>query len=170
MGVECKVVSEAYSLLYTGRRVPRTDDCVRIAIDTNVLVAALTNSGGAAARVVDAWVEDRLDVVSSEATLREAELILDSQWLRRIVPGGRIDALLDLLWTRSIRVRANPIEELPLKDEGDRRLVEAAIQGGASYLITADAELLKYRGYRAAEFIKPTEFLKLFQLDAAREP
>lgn len=143
---------------------------LRIAIDTNVLVAALTNSGGAAARVVDGWVEDRLDVVSSEATLREAKLILDSQWLRRIVPRGRIDALLEMLWTRSIRVSGDPIEGLPLKDEGDRKLVEAAIQGSASYLITADAELLKYRGYRAAEFIKPTEFLKLFQLDVAREP
>ncbi len=150
--------------------MPEAEDRLRIAIDTNVLVAALMNSGGAATRVVDAWVEDRLDVVSSEATLREAELILDSQWLRRIVPRDRIDALLDLLRTRSIRVRANPIEELPLKDEGDRRLVEAAIQGGASYLITADAELLKYRGYRAAEFIKPAEFLKLFQLDVAHEP
>ncbi len=150
--------------------MPEAEDRLRIAIDTNVLVAALTNSGGAAARVVDTWVEDRLDVVSSEATLREAELILDSRWLRRIVPSDRIDALLDLLRTRSIRVRATPIEELPLKDEGDRRLVEAAIQGGASYLITADAELLKYRGYRAAEFIKPTEFLKLFQLDVARKP
>jgi putative PIN family toxin of toxin-antitoxin system len=146
------------------------EDRLRIAIDTNVLVAALTNSGGAAARVVGAWVEDWLDVVSSEATLREAELILDSQWLRRIVPPARIDALLDLLWTRSTRVRATPMGELSLKDEGDRRLVGAAIQGGASYLITADAELLKYRGYRATEFIKPTEFLKLFQLDVAREP
>ncbi len=143
---------------------------MRIAIDTNVLVAALTNSGGAAARIVDAWVEDQLDVVSSEATLREAELILDSQWLRRIVPRGRIGALLDLLLTRSVRVRATRIEELPLKDEGDRRLVEAAIRGGAAYVITADAELLKYRGYRATEFIKPTDFLKLFQLDVAREP
>ncbi len=150
--------------------MPEAEERLRIVIDTNVLVAALTNSGGAAAQIVDAWVEDRLEVVSSEATLREAELILDSRWLRRLVPRGRVDALLDLLRTRSIRVRATPIEELPLKDEGDRRLVEAALQGGASYLITADAELLKYRGYRAVKFIKPTEFLKLFQLDVAREP
>ncbi len=150
--------------------MPGAENRLRIAIDTNVLVAALTNSGGAAARIVDAWVEDRLEVVSSEATLREAELILDSRWLRRIVPRGRIGALLDVLRTRSVRVRGTPIGDLPLKDEGDRRLVEAAIQGGASYLITADAELLKYRGYRAAEFIRPTEFLKLFQLDVAPEP
>ncbi|MEE8277271.1 MAG: PIN domain-containing protein, partial [Thermoanaerobaculia bacterium] len=101
--------------------MPEAEDRLRIAIDTNVLVAALTNSGGAAARLVDAWVEDRLDVVSSEATLREAELILDSQWLRRIVPRGRIGALLDVLRTRSVRVRVTPIGDLPLKDEGDRR-------------------------------------------------
>ncbi len=162
--------SQSWLLLYTSSMMPEAEVRLRIAIDTNVLVAALTKSSGAAAQIVTAWVEDRLDVVSSEATLREAELILDSQWLRRIVPRGRIDALLDLLWTRSIRVRGTPLKDLALKDEGDRRLVEAAIQGGASYLITADAELLKYRGYLAAEFIKPTEFLKLFQLDVAREP
>ena len=150
--------------------MPQVDDRIRIAIDTNVLVAGLTNSSGAAARIVDAWVEDRLEVVSSEATLREAELILDSRWLRRLVPSDMIEALLDLLRTRSIRVRGTPIKDLPLKDEGDRRLAEAAVQGGASYLVTADVELLKYRGYGTAEFIKPTDFLKLFRLKGRTPP
>jgi predicted nucleic acid-binding protein len=86
------------------------EDPFRIAIDTNVLVAALTNSGGAAARVVDAWVEDRLDVVSPEATVHEARLILASQGPRRIVPPGRRDALLDLLWTWSMRVNCPVME------------------------------------------------------------
>jgi predicted nucleic acid-binding protein len=115
-------------------------------------------------------VEDRLEVVSSEATLREAELILDSRWLRRLVPSDMIEALLDLLRTRSTRVRGTPIKDLPLKDEGDRRLAEAAVQGGASYLVTADVELLKYRGYGTAEFIKPTDFLKLFRLKGRTPP
>lgn len=150
--------------------MPQVDDRIRIVIDTNVLVAGLTNSSGAAARIVDAWVKDRLEVVSSEATLREAELILDSGWLRRLVPSDMIEALLDLLRTRSTRVRGTPIKDLPLKDEGDRRLAEAAVQGGASYLVTADVELLKYRGYGTAEFIKPTDFLKLFPLKGRTPP
>ncbi len=150
--------------------MPQVDDRIRIAIDTNVLVAALTNSNGAAARIVNAWVEDQLEVVSSEATLREAELILDSRWLRRLVPSDMIEALLDLLRTRSTRVRGTPIKDLPLKDEGDRRLAEAAVQGGASYLVTADVELLKYGGYGTAEFIKPTDFLKLFRLRGRTPP
>ena len=46
---------------------------MRIVIDTNVLIAALTHPSGSGARVVSAWLEGRLEVVSSEATLREAE-------------------------------------------------------------------------------------------------
>ncbi len=58
------------SLPYTFSMMSEAEDRLRIVIDTNVLVAALTNWSGAAARIVDAVVEGRLEVVSSEATLR----------------------------------------------------------------------------------------------------
>jgi putative PIN family toxin of toxin-antitoxin system len=133
---------------------------VRIAIDTNVLIASLTKRRGAGARIVRAWLEGHLEVVSSEATLREARLVLDSPWLKRMVPEGSVDALLRRLETRSIRVPGARIEALPLKDEGDRRLVEAAVEGRAAYLVTADAEVLRYRGHGGTEFVTPTELLK----------
>jgi putative PIN family toxin of toxin-antitoxin system len=133
---------------------------VRIAIDTNVLIASLTKARGAGSRIVRAWFDGRLEVVSSEATLREARLVLDTRWLRRMVPKGSVDALLQHLETRSIRVRGARIKDLPLKDEGDRRLVEAAVEGQAAYLVTADREVLRYRGYGETEFVTPTEFLK----------
>ena len=146
--------------MYTTNGMARSDDRLRIAIDTSVLVAALTKSGGRAAKVVDAWLEGRLEVVCSEATLREAELVLDSQWLRRLAPRDRIDSILKCFRTRSIRVRGAPIKGLPLKDEGDRRLVEAAVEGGATYLVTADAELLRYRGHGGTEFVTARQLLE----------
>ncbi len=156
--------------MYTTGGMSRSDDRLRIVIDTSVLVAALANPSGRAAQIVDACLEGRLEVVCSEATLREAELVIDSQWLRRLAPPGRIDKILKCFRTRSILVQGAPIKGLPLKDEGDRRLVEVAVQGGASYLVTADVELLKYRGYGTAEFIKPTDFLKLFRLKGRTPP
>lgn len=78
-----------------------------------------------------------------------------------MVPEGSVDALLRRLETRSIRVPGARIEDLPLKDEGDRRLVEAAVEGRAAYLVTADAEVLRYRGHGGTEFVTPTELLKL---------
>jgi predicted nucleic acid-binding protein len=48
---------------------------MRIAIDTNVLIAALTYPRGTSARIVDAWLDGRMEVVASNATVREAELV-----------------------------------------------------------------------------------------------
>jgi len=77
-----------------------------------------------------------------------------------MVPKESVDALLQHLEMRSIRVWGARIKDLPLKDKGDRRLVEAAVEGQATYLVTADRELLRYRGYGGTEFITPTELLR----------
>ena len=100
-------------------------------------------------------------MVCSEATLQEAELVIDSQWLRRLEPTGRIDNILKFFRTRSIRVEGALLNDLPLKDEGDRRLVEAAVEGHATHLVTADQEVLRYRGYGGTEFVNPAELLRL---------
>jgi putative PIN family toxin of toxin-antitoxin system len=137
------------------------DPPLLVVLDTNVLIAALAKPGGSAARVIDAWERGRLEVVASEATIGEAELVLDSGWLRRLVSGERVASLLSRLRTRSTLVDGTPLKGLPLKDSGDRRLVEAAVEGHADYLVTADVEVLRYRGYSGTEFVTPAELLRL---------
>ena len=63
--------------------------------------------------------------------------------------------------TRSIRVEGALLKDLTLKDEGDRRLVEAAVEGNATYVVTADQEVLRHRGYGETEFVTPAELLRL---------
>jgi putative PIN family toxin of toxin-antitoxin system len=134
---------------------------MRIVIDTNVLIAALTQPSCSGAQVVRAWLEGRLEVVSSEATLREAELVLDSEWLKRLCSQKKVAALLAQLQTRTIQVQGCPVNDIPLRDEGDRRLVEAAVAGDATYLVTTDKELLNQRGYAGTEFVTPAELLRV---------
>ncbi len=71
------------------------------------------------------------------------------------------DRLLKELRQRSVLVTAPVLENLTLKDAGDRRLTEAAKSGRASYLITADKEILLARGYGSVEFVTAHEFLKV---------
>ena len=134
---------------------------MRIVIDTNVLIAALANPSGNGAQVVNAWLEGRLDVVSSQATLREAELVMDSGWLKRMCSKKKVEVLLEQLKTRTIQVRGRSVKDIPLRDEGDRRLVEAAVDGDAAYLVTTDRELLMQRGYAGTEFVTPAELLRV---------
>jgi putative PIN family toxin of toxin-antitoxin system len=134
---------------------------MRIVIDTNVLLAALTEPSSSGAQVVNAWLEGRLQVISSKATLREAELVLDSEWLTRLSSRRKVETLLEQLQTRTTRVRGRPVKDMPLRDEGDRRLVEAAVDGDAAYLVTTDRELLRQRGYAGTEFVTPAELLRV---------
>jgi len=134
-----------------------------VVIDTNVLIAAVTRPRGTSARLLAAWREGRIELVASEATLREAELVLGGGWLARMTSREAVRGLLDELRERSVIVEAERIEGLPLRDEGDRRLVEAAVAGGARYLVTTDRELLRYRGQAGTEIVTPAELLRLLE-------
>jgi len=143
---------------------------VRIAIDTNVLIAALTRSRGGSARIVKAWLDGQLQVVASEATVREAALVLGGGWLGRMTPPGEVESLLAKLRTQTVRAeRPQPITDLRLKDEGDRRLVEAAVWGGAEYVVTTDREFLSQRGYAGTQFVTPAEFWRAWEADVSGE-
>jgi len=146
----------------------KTVEKPRIAIDTNVLIAALTRTHGTSAHIVNAWLDGRLEVVASPATLREAELVLGGGWLARLVSREAVESLLEALRTRSIRVeKPEPLRDLRLKDEGDWRLVEAAVAAGARYIVTTDREFLSQRGYDGVEFVTPGEFMSRRKEDDA---
>src|SRR3990172_2004729 len=130
---------------------------MRIAIDTNVLIAALTYPRGTSARIVTAWLDGGVEVVASEATIPQAELGLGGGGLARMASFDAVESLLEALRTRSVLSEdPAPIADLPLKDAGDLRLVEAAVAGGARYAVATDREFLRQRGYGGVEFVTPS--------------
>ena len=133
---------------------------LRAIVDTNLLVGALARPDGSAARILEHWRAGDFEHVSSSATLREAELVVGARRVARIADSRARNALLAELRLRSVLLDAPVLDELTLKDAGDRRLVEAAHTGGASYLVTADREVLLARGYGAVEFVTAGEFLR----------
>jgi putative PIN family toxin of toxin-antitoxin system len=133
---------------------------VRVAIDTNCLIAAITKPSGASGRVVRMWREGEIEAVASEATVREAELVLGGGWLARMAGREQVEELLAALRTETVWVKEPPrITDLSLKDEGDLRMVETALAGGAQFVVTTDREFLSRRGYGDVEFVTPGEFL-----------
>ena len=133
---------------------------MRVIIDTNLLVSALAKRDGSASRILKFWRSGRFEHVASKATLREAELVVGSRWVERLSSREERDNLLAELRRRSVFVEAPILDELTLKDAGDRRLVEAAHAGGARYLVTADREVLRMWGYGGVEFVTSAEFLR----------
>lgn len=132
----------------------------RIVFDTNLFVAALRNPGGAAGTLVRQWRAGDIVFVFSRATLREAQLVAGGKWAAQLGGAGAQDRLMADMEALGDIVEAPRIDDLPpLKDEGDRRLVEAAVAGNADYLVTADREVLLKRGYGSVEFVTTGEML-----------
>jgi uncharacterized protein len=123
------------------------------------LIGALTSSRGSSATILKWWREGRFEIVASQSTLHEAELVLGAGWLARVASRAAVDELLEELRTKALIVQPSAVE-LDLKDTGDRELVAAAVAGGADYLLTADREVLMARGYGDVEFVTSGEFVE----------
>ncbi|MBB3287306.1 MULTISPECIES: putative toxin-antitoxin system toxin component, PIN family [unclassified Rhizobium] len=136
---------------------------MKVVIDTNIFVSAIMNADGAPRQVIRLCLEERLVPLISNALFVEYEdvcgrdVLFDDRFISKEERITLLDAFLSsCVWT--------PIYYLwrpNLRDEGDNHLVELAVGGGASALITANkkdfaqAELLfpQLEIHTAGEFL-----------------
>ena len=111
-------------------------------LDTNVWVSAFLKPSGPPGQVVSAWTQDRFSVVTSISQLTELAEVLNRPRLVRRFRYPRRDAAK---FVRLIAARATMVElsgELKAcRDPDDDAILEAAIRGKATYLVTRDDDL-----------------------------
>lgn len=109
----------------------------RIAVDTDVLVAAMLGVG-AANRVLAAVLEGRFEPLMGPALYAEHEAVLSREALfRRCRLSGRErDELFDIYASRCRWIRIYYLWRPNLPDETDNHLVELAVAGAAQAIVT----------------------------------
>lgn len=113
-----------------------------VLLDTNVWVSAFINPHGFPARLRDAWIAGRFDVVVSPALLEEIADVLTRPRIQTKydLPTEEIEQFLRLLQERALHVA--PRGELHLcRDPNDDLLLETAVLGGARYAVSRDDDL-----------------------------
>jgi putative PIN family toxin of toxin-antitoxin system len=123
-----------------------------IVLDTNVFVAALLGPAGASRSVLRACLEGRLFPLMGTALFTEYESLLsrDALFKECRLDAGQRDALFDAFlsvcrWT-TIYFGWRP----NLRDEADNHLIELAVAGGGSIIVTKNI-----RDFRSAELHFP---------------
>jgi putative PIN family toxin of toxin-antitoxin system len=126
----------------------------RAVLDTNVIVSGL-GWRGAPAAILNAVGDDRLVLVTSAPLLAELRRVLEYPRLAKVIQGGA--QLADLVAASGVVVVPNRVLTV-VSDDDDNRVLEAAIEGAADYIVSGDTDLLDLGSFQGIPIITPGEF------------
>lgn len=129
----------------------------RVVVDTNALVSRLLMPAGTAARAVDLVIA-RHRMLMSEATLDE---------LVRVLSRPKFDPYVGIAERQQfIRLLGSLVDLVPVlrrvrqcRDPKDDALLELALNGEASHIVSGDADLLVLHPWQGTEILSPAVWL-----------
>ena len=124
----------------------------RVVIDTNVIVGTLLSHSGHNRQVIRACLNGQLQPLIGQALFLEYEDVLNRKYLFRPSPlsGTEREALFAAFLSVCEWVQIYFAWRPNLRDEGDNHLVELAVAGGATMIVTNNV-----RDFRDAELRFP---------------
>ncbi len=110
-------------------------------VDTNVLVSAVLSEGGAARAVLRLCLRGEAVPLISQALFAEIEDVFarTTPFAKSLLGREERDALLDAFLATCRWTRVSYLWRPNLRDEADNHLVELAVAGGASAIVTGNA-------------------------------
>jgi len=128
---------------------------VRIVIDSNVWISALV-FGGNPRRIFEHVIANGWTIVASEEIFTEVRRVLSvkfSDFSEDFI------SFQTILQPHTDLVRLGKIKITECRDEDDNRVIETAVIGSATHIISGDKDLLVLESYDKIIIMTPTDFL-----------
>lgn len=133
-------------------------------MDTNVIVSAMRSPSGRNRQVLRACLEGRLQPILGQALFSEYEDVLGRDALFAGTPLSLVERqdLLDAFFHVTEWVRVYYLWRPNLRDEGDNHVLELAVAGSASVIITNNVSDFQRTELRFSEvrILRPDEIMK----------
>ena len=133
---------------------------MRVILDTNVLVSALLVKGSVPSRIVDAWLESRFSLVTSEVQLDEVRRVTRYPKVRPYLDPAEAGSLVNDL-RRFAEVYTVLPEVDASSDPADNFLLAMAQVVHADFLVTSDKRgLLALKRHGVTRIVSAGKFLE----------
>lgn len=130
---------------------------MRVVLDTNVVISSFLKPTGNPSRIVRLILQGDLEIAVNEQILAEYSEVASRPIFQ--LDRDRVQVVLDYL--RSVATHAPSLPVRPsLPDPGDEAFLEAALSGGADFLITGNKKHYPAGACREVTVVTPAEFLK----------
>jgi putative PIN family toxin of toxin-antitoxin system len=129
---------------------------MKVVVDTNVLIFGVF-FGGAPARVLEAWRDQKIELVVSPEILEEYRRVGGK--LEQQFDGISLGPFLALVVTHSKIVEPFPLKRQISRDVDDHKFIACAVVEGCRYIISGDKDLLDLGTFRKIRIVAPREFI-----------
>lgn len=129
-------------------------------LDTNVVVSALISPKGPPAEIIRAWRAHSFTWVTSQPLIDELERTLRYPRLKRYLAWTDTDLkeFLALIRRQARVVSPSRTLEVIEEDPDDNRVLEAAVEGQAGYIVSGDRHLLQLGKHGDIRIVTPARF------------
>ena len=135
---------------------------VRAVIDTNVLVSGLFAEAGAVAELMELWVEERFELVTSEEILSELYRVFHKPTIQEHFKPSEDDIIE---YIKNLREKAVITTDLYRtgrikKDPTDDKVLACALEAAVDFIVSGDRHLLEIKSYQGIQIVNARTFLK----------
>jgi putative PIN family toxin of toxin-antitoxin system len=132
---------------------------LRCVFDANVLISALLIPDSTPRRALD-FALRKGEMLLSFALLAELTEVLSRKQFRRYVDEEDVRRFLAALTREATWVEVN-VKIKACRDPDDDGILELAVSGSASHVVTGDADLLVFHPFRGIQIVTPHAFLNI---------
>ena len=131
-------------------------------IDTNVIVSGLMRRSGPPAEALNAAKERVFSWIISPHLINEAEGLLSRPHIRRHIALSDEAMAEFFAEVSNVAILVEPGDRLDVsRDADDNRVLEAAVAGGADFIVTGDRDLLELGMHAGIQIVSPAGFVAL---------
>jgi len=138
---------------------------LRVVLDTHVVVSSLLSPLGPSARIMTAWRQFKMTLVSSQAILEEVGGVLNYPRIRAKyqIDDKDIDRLLNLLKKYAILAAGKGKVPGALPDDPeDEKFLECALEGQADVIVSGGHHLLTLKTFHGISIITARQFVEQY--------
>ena len=131
---------------------------MKVVLDTNIFISGIHWSGDSE-RILDAWFEDKFELISSEVIIEELVKTLSNFK----IPLSREDILhwASIITGKAVLVDSKTKLNIVKDDPDDDKFLEVGVTGKVDVIISQDKHLLKLKEYQGIKIVNPKEALEL---------
>lgn len=138
---------------------------IKATYDTNTLASGTTISQGPVSFVMDAWINDELEMITSQPLINELSRTLGKPYFTSRLNQEQRQSFINLIQERATIIQiTTPIPKVATHPEDDIVLATAE-SGKASYVVTGDHGLQNLKQFKGIQIVNSKSFAEILQTE-----